>query len=34
MTIAVELLFVFVFAHLLSTFLDYASHDLPTFLFQ
>lgn len=33
MTIAVELLFVFVFAHLLSAFLDDASHDLPSFLF-
>ena len=33
MTIAVELLFVFVLAHLLSAFLDYASHDLPSFLF-
>jgi hypothetical protein len=34
MTIAVELLFVFVLSHLLSAFLDYTSHDLPSFLFQ
>jgi hypothetical protein len=32
MTIAVELLFMFVFAHFLSAFLDDASHDLPSFL--
>jgi hypothetical protein len=28
------LLFVFVFAHFLSAFLNHASHDLPSFLFQ
>jgi len=33
MTIPVELLFMFVFAHLLSAFLNHASHDLPSFLF-
>jgi len=33
MTIAVELLFMFVFAHFLSAFLDDASHNLPSFLF-
>jgi len=33
MTIPVELLFLFVFAHLLSAFLNHASHDLPSFLF-
>jgi hypothetical protein len=32
MTIAVELLFVFMFSHLLSAFLDYASHNLASFL--
>ena len=32
MTIPVELLFMFVFAHLLSAFLNHASHDLPSFL--
>jgi len=32
MTIAVELLFVFVLAHLLPAFLDDAPHDLPSFL--
>ncbi len=32
MTIPVELLFVFVLSHFLSAFLDYASHDLPSFL--
>jgi len=34
MTIAVKLLFVFVFSHLFSAFLDDASHDLPSFLFM
>lgn len=33
MTIAIELLFVFMFTHLFSTFLNHASHDLPSFLF-
>jgi F0F1-type ATP synthase assembly protein I len=33
MTIPVELLFVFVLSHLLSAFLDHASHALPSFLF-
>ena len=32
MTIAVELLFVFVLAHLLPSFFNHASHDLPSFL--
>jgi hypothetical protein len=32
MTIPVELLFVFMLSHLLSAFLDNASHDLPSFL--
>jgi hypothetical protein len=31
MAIPVELLFVFVLSHLLSAFLDHASHDLPSF---
>ncbi len=34
MTIAVELLFVFVLAHLLPAFLDDAPHDLPSFLYS
>jgi hypothetical protein len=33
MTIAVELLFVFMFTHLLPAFLNDASHDLPSFLY-
>jgi hypothetical protein len=33
MTIAVELLFMFVFSHLLPAFLHHASHDLPSFLY-
>jgi len=32
-TIAIELLFVFVLAHLLPSFFNHASHDLPSFLF-
>ena len=34
MTVPVQLLFVFVLSHLLSAFLDHASHDLPSFLFM
>jgi hypothetical protein len=34
MTIPVELLFVFMLSHLLSAFLDHASHALPSFLFN
>jgi hypothetical protein len=34
MTIAVELLFMFVFSHLLTAFFDDASHDLPSFLYS
>jgi hypothetical protein len=34
MAIPVELLFVFVLSHLLSAFLDHASHNLPSFPFM
>jgi hypothetical protein len=34
MTIPVQLLFVFVLSHLLSAFLDHASHDLPSLRFM
>jgi len=34
MAIPVELFFVFVLSHLLSAFLDHASHDLPSLLFS
>ena len=32
MTVPIQLLFVFVFPHLLPTLLDHASHALPSFL--